>query len=101
MCIRDRYSSGRVKKALRATDLLLTATTENQRKFYELYGKESIYLPENCIDAEIRVNEEKYCRPDTYNFIIVGRQDDRKNSLLFLRSLTYIKDKRKDVYKRQ
>uniref|UniRef100_UPI0040294878 glycosyltransferase family 4 protein n=1 Tax=Bacteroides uniformis TaxID=820 RepID=UPI0040294878 len=88
------YSSGRVKKALRATDLLLTATTENQRKFYELYGKESIYLPENCIDAEIRVNEEKYCRPDTYNFIIVGRQDDSKNSLLFLRSLTYIKDKR-------
>lgn len=77
------------------TDLLLTATTENQRKFYEFYGKESIYLPENCIDAEIRVNEEKYCHPDTYNFIIVGRQDDRKNSKLFLRSLTHVKDKGK------
>ena len=93
--ILQMYSSSRVKKALHETDLLLTATTENQRKFYEFYGKESIYLPENCIDAEIRVNEEKYCHPDTYNFIIVGRQDDRKNSKLFLRSLTHVKDKGK------
>lgn len=88
------YTSCRVKKALQATDVLLTATTENQSKFHKLYGKESRYLPENCIDAEIRVNEEKYCYPATYNFIIVGRQDNRKNIKLFLRSLTYVKNKK-------
>lgn len=93
--ILQMYSSCRVKKALHETDLLLTATTENQKKFHKFFGKESIYLPENCIDGEVCVNEEKYCHPDTYNFIIVGRQDDRKNSLLFLRSLTYVRDKQK------
>lgn len=87
-----RYSY-RLKKALRDTDILLTSTTENQRVFKEKYGKDSIYIPENCINSAIHVNETKYDCPETYNFIIVGRQDDRKNSILFLRSLTSVKQK--------
>lgn len=82
----------RVKQALNATDLLLTCTTENREKFLYYYDKDSLYLPENAIDTEICVNEEKYGHLDTYNFIIVGCQDDRKNSILFLRSLLRIKN---------
>lgn len=89
------WGSWRVRKALRATDLLLTATSENQKKFRSIFHKDSIYLPENCIDTEICVNEDKYCHPDVLQFIIAGRQDDSKNSMLFLRSLTLVKDKRK------
>lgn len=39
----------RVANALKHTDLLLTATTENQNKFRSIHGKESVYMPENCI----------------------------------------------------
>lgn len=53
------HNSRRVRKALEATDLLLTATTENQEVFRRIYGKESIYLPENCIDGEVEVDEDK------------------------------------------
>ncbi len=53
----------RVKNALRNTDFLLVATTKNQKRFQRILAKECIYMPENCINQKVQVNEAKYCRP--------------------------------------
>ena len=46
----------RLKQALNNTNVLLTASSENQRIFKDLHNKESICLPENCIDGTISLN---------------------------------------------
>lgn len=74
----------RLKKALSATDLLLTATTENQVLIKKEYKKESIYLPENAIiesKAITRIINIK--EGDVYNIAWIGSIDSRK-SLNFL-----------------
>lgn len=84
-------TSIRLKRALKATDILLTATTENQRKFREIHKKDSIYIPENCITGPISLNEKKFIHPDKYNIIVIGRLDARKSVGMLLESLVQIK----------
>ena len=74
----------RLRKALNTTDLLLTATTENQYLIKNEYKIESIYLPENAI-IESKViprimNLKMDCK---FNIIWIGRIDSNK-SLNFL-----------------
>lgn len=81
--IQFKYN-GRLKKALSATDLLLTATTENQVLIQKEYKKESLYLPENAIvksKAIPRIINMK--EGDICNIVWIGSIDSRK-SLNFL-----------------
>lgn len=81
--IQFKYNK-RLKKALDSTDLLLTATTENQFLIQKEYKIESIYLPENAIIESkaiprvINIKEGDIC-----NIAWIGSIDSRK-SLNFL-----------------
>lgn len=89
------YTKRRLKKALAATDVLLTATSENQWKFKKVHGKDSICIPENCITTEIILNESKFANPDRYHLVVVGTLDTRKSVGIFLEALTQVKHKNK------
>lgn len=89
------HTNRRVQKAIINTDLLLTATTENQKNIAIIFRKNSLYLPENSIDGDIIVNKNKFINPSVCKFIMVGYQDERKNSMLFLKSLKLIENKDK------
>lgn len=83
--------SRRLKKALAATDVLLTATSENQRIFKQVHGKDSICLPENCISGEIKLNTSKFNHPDKYHLIFVGRIDSGKSLQILLGAVAILK----------
>ena len=85
----------RLKKALSATDILLTATTENREKFLKAYYKDSIYLPENGIIEIHRLNLEKFKNIDKIRLIIVGRLCLRKAVRLLLEALKMLKTQNK------
>lgn len=83
----------RLRKALTATDIFLTATSENQHIFRKVFGKDSIYIPENGIIGNIRLNKKKFIDPAKYNVIIVGSLNARKSVGIFLDALTRLKHK--------
>lgn len=85
------YTKRRLKKALRATDILLTATSENQRKFREIHHKDSICIPENCIIGNISLDETKFDNPRKYHIIVIGRLDSRKSVGIFLEALEQVR----------
>lgn len=82
----------RLKLALENTDLLLTATTENQKKIERILHKKSSYLPENAIAADISLNVEKF-NTDKYHFVIIGSLIERKAVHILLESLIFVKHK--------
>lgn len=84
------HTKRRLKKALKATDVLLTATSENQRKFKEVHHKDSICIPENCITGKIALDESKFDNPSKYNIIIMGRLDANKSVGTLLEALTQV-----------
>lgn len=86
------YTKRRLKQALKATDVLMTATSENRCKFIEVYHKDSICLPENCITGNITLNENKFNHPQQYNIIVIGRLDANKSVGTFLEAMTQIKN---------
>lgn len=67
-----RYSY-RLKQALRATNLLLTATTENQDVFQTLHGAQSIYIPENGTTGEYLGESKPKDTSNVINLIWIGR----------------------------
>lgn len=81
----------RLKNAIAATNVLLTATSENQVKFKKVHHKESICLPENCIIGNVRLNNDKFIGPNKYRIICIGRLDANKAVGIFLESLTKVK----------
>lgn len=87
------YTKIRLRKALKHTDILLTATSENQYKFKTVHHKESICIPENCITGEIRLNLTKFENPPKYKLIVVGTLDARKSVGIFLEALTHVHHK--------
>ena len=89
-----RYSS-RLKKALRSTDILLTATSENHDKFLNVHGKDSICIPENAIIGNISLNQAKFIEPDKYRLIVVGTLNARKSVGILLEAVSLMKYKNK------
>lgn len=87
------YTKIRLRKALKHTDILLTATSENQYKFKKVHHKDSICIPENCITGEIRLNLTKFENPTKYKLIVVGTLDARKSVGIFLEALTHVHHK--------
>lgn len=89
------YTKRRLRQALAATDVLLTATSENQRKFLKVHHKPSLLLPENGIDGDIRLDRSKFAAPDHYRLIIIGRLDPRKAVGTLLEALTQVEQRSK------
>lgn len=89
----------RLKKALIHTDILLTATSENQYKFKSRYNKDSICIPENCISEPEhiipKVCPTKYSDNQHFRFIVIGRLDANKSVGIFLEALTHVHNKQK------
>lgn len=83
----------RLKKAIKRTDLLLTATTENQKIFYNIYDKVSVYIPENGIVGNICVNNNKFIENNIKHFVWIGSIENRKALIILLRSLILIRKK--------
>ena len=84
------HTKHRLKKALKATDILLTATSENQRKFKVVHHKDSICIPENCITGNVYLDETKFINPEKYHIIIIGRLDANKSVSILLEALTKV-----------
>lgn len=84
------HTMRRLRKALAATDILMTATSENQRKFKKIYNKDSICLPENCITGTIKLDESKFANPVKYNIMVIGRLDANKSVGIFLEALAKV-----------
>ena len=84
------HTKQRLRKALKATDILLIATSENQCKFKEVHHKDSICIPENCITDNIILDERKFINPQKYHIIIIGRLDANKAVGIFLEALTQV-----------
>ena len=87
------HTKRRLKKALAATDVLMTATSENQARFKAVHHKDSISLPENAITASISLDEGKFDQPDKFRFMVVGTLDARKSVGIFLEALTQVRHK--------
>lgn len=81
------HTMRRLRKALKSTNVLMTATSENQHKFKEIYNKDSICLPENCITGGISLNEDKFKNPSKYNIMVIGRLDANKSVGILLEAL--------------
>lgn len=77
----------RLKQALKNTNVLLTASSENQRIFKYLHNRDSICLPENCIDGTISLNEKKFNDLSTIRIIVVGRLDANKSVNILLEAI--------------
>lgn len=85
------HFSGRVTKAMRRADVLLTATTENQEIFRRLKGVDSLHIPENGIEGEITLNPAKFpCRP--IRIIWIGSLEARKGLSLLVDAIAMLRD---------
>jgi glycosyltransferase involved in cell wall biosynthesis len=83
----------RLKNALFRTDLLLTATTENQIRIQKYYNKSSIYLPENSIvshSIQNSVRQINLASGDITNILWIGRIDSNKQLNILLDALAKI-----------
>ena len=87
------HTKHRLKSALKATDILLTATSENQLKFKDVHKKESICMPENCISRNVVLDENKFRNPDKYTIIVIGALTAGKAVGIFLQALTKVRQR--------
>lgn len=85
----------RLKKTLTKTDLLLTATSENQKIFKTKFNKDSIYLPENSISTKIKLNTSKFRNYTNYHIISIGSLVAGKTVNILLEALILVKHKEK------
>lgn len=81
----------RIKNAIKACDVLLTATTENKYIVDRVFKVNSIYLPENGITTTINLKEKK-TDIDKIRLIWIGSIDERKALITLLRALSQVKD---------
>lgn len=87
-----RFSS-RVKRAIKRSDLIISATTAGQCKLKKIHRKETLYTPENCLMNEAALNYDKFVTPAPLNIIFAGRIDARKALRILIESLAKVKDK--------
>lgn len=87
------HTKHRLKEALKHTDILLTATSENQLLFEKVHHKKSICLPENGIVGNISLDFAKFVNPQKYKLIVVGTLDARKSVGIFLEALQIVQHK--------
>lgn len=94
--VTNRYQmrhSRRVLKAMAKADIVVGATTECVGMIKELYGRDALYLAENCIDQNIHLNVDKF-KESVKHIIFVGSVDSRKCVSLQLKALVKLKDRK-------
>lgn len=84
--------SSRLKKAFKKTNLLLTATTENQKVFHTLHGVKSTYLPENGTIGEYFGASKSRENSNEINLIWIGSIEARKALKLLIDSFMFIEN---------
>lgn len=85
----------RLKKALKETDLLLTATSENKDIVKKEYNIESINIPENGIiqfDSNTSLNYTGLKKGETLKIVWIGTVDERKSINFLIDALVKIKN---------
>lgn len=80
-----------IREALNSTDMVITATTEDQNALKRMYNIDSIYMPENCLRKKPQLNYEKFNKYKHIRLITVGTLDGRKNNMLLLKALHRMK----------
>jgi glycosyltransferase involved in cell wall biosynthesis len=92
--IQFKFNS-RLKQALKKTDLLLTATSENKDIVLKEYNVESIHISENGI-VESDFNRALNCvdlkEGETLNIVWIGTIDERKSINFLIEALIKIKN---------
>lgn len=92
--IQFKFNS-RLKKALKETDLLLTATSENKDIVKKEYNIESINIPENGIvqfDFNTSFSYTNLKKGETLNIVWIGTIDERKSINFLIDALIKIKN---------
>ena len=81
-------ASFRVKRAIKNTDLLLSATSENQEIIKLYFQKESIYIPENGPIGEFeKIFPKNFSQKKPIRFIWIGSIEARKGLVMLLEAL--------------
>lgn len=85
----------RVARAIRETDLLLAATSENAEQIAHVYGRTTIVLPENALDDHVESAPSKVeiAQCDSHEplrLVWVGTLEARKAITLLLRALALL-----------
>lgn len=83
-------TSYRVKQALKKSNVLLTATTENQKRLLKVHHVQSIWLPENGINGVIQRNSNLKFNDEIIHLAWIGRIDDYKAIIILIDALTNI-----------
>ena len=83
-------TSTRVKKALKKSNVLLAATTENQQSIFKVHHAYSTWLPENGITGEIKITSNLKFKEDIIHLAWIGRVDDFKAIILLIKALENI-----------
>lgn len=88
-----------MKQALKNSDVVVGATTENVEEIEKSIGKKhhSIvrYLPENCINEVFDLNYKKFDAPKI-NMVFIGWMETRKAPLIILEALLKMKEDDRD-----
>lgn len=85
----------RLRKALQKTNLLLTATTENQKKFELIHNKQSIYLAENAIHQIFNLRNLEFDDDEKLHFTWIGSIDGRKALIILFEALLLVGNRSK------
>ncbi len=83
--------SNRIQLAMQRTDVLMTATSENQKTIKRVFNKESFYLPENGIEGEVIKPNALNKSNKIVEAIWIGRIDANKALSLLLKALLQLK----------
>ena len=82
----------RLKKALNATDLILTGTSETKELIEKRYHISSICIPEHGIVTD-GIGDFKYKEGDVFNILWIATIDARKSLNFLIEALSQIKTK--------
>lgn len=89
--------NNRLKKALKNSDLILTATSENGEALEKEYNVKSINIPENGIitsHLENLARNVNFKEDEVLNIVWIGRIDQRKSINFLIEALIRIKHKK-------
>ena len=80
----------RIRLALRRSDVLMTATTENRDNIRRVHRIDSIWLPENGVAGAVVPPDANKFTADTLHFIWIGRIDNNKALIVLLDALQLV-----------
>ena len=86
------WVSPSVRRSLKHTDVLLTATRTSQRQFEKIHGIHSVYLPENGITEMYTDQPVKVAEGEKIRMIWAGAIIDRKALILPLMGLAKLSE---------